>query len=77
MREVMRSCLHCALARALGDEADELLRRRVVVTFSRSEAVWLPIPGSRIYRGIRRLLRHEQPRKRHGRNDADYRDDDQ
>jgi hypothetical protein len=56
MRKVMRSCLHCALARALGDEADDLLRRRVVVTFSRSEAVWLPIPGSRIYRGIRKLL---------------------
>lgn len=53
----MRACLHCALARALGDEADELLRRRVVVTFGRSEAVWLPVPGSRIYRMLRRLLR--------------------
>ena len=53
----MRACLHCALARALGDEADELLRRRVVVTFGRSEPVWLPIPGARIYRVLRRLLR--------------------
>jgi hypothetical protein len=53
----MRACLHCALARALGDEADELVRRRVVVTFGRSEAVWLPIPGARIYRGLRHLLR--------------------
>ena len=53
----MRACLHCALARALGDEADELLRRRVVVTFGRSEAVWLPIAGARIYRELRRLLR--------------------
>jgi hypothetical protein len=52
-----RSCLHCALARALRDETDELLRRGVVVTIGRSEAVWLPIPGSRIYRGLRRLLR--------------------
>lgn len=52
----MRSCLHCALARALGDEADELLRRNVVITFGRSEPVWLPIPGSRIYRTLRRLL---------------------
>jgi hypothetical protein len=53
----MRSCLHCALARALGDEADDLVRRHVAVTFGRSEPVWLPIPGSRIYRGLRRLLR--------------------
>jgi len=53
----MRACLHCALARALGDEADALLRRRVAVTFGRSEPVWLPIPGARIYRTLRRLLR--------------------
>jgi hypothetical protein len=53
----MRACLHCALARALGDEADELVRRRVVVTWGRSEAVWLPVPGSRIYRSLRQLLR--------------------
>jgi hypothetical protein len=53
----MRTCLHCALARALGDEADTLLRRGVVVTFARSEPVWLPIPGSRIYRRLRHLLR--------------------
>lgn len=53
----MRACLHCALARALGDEADELVRRRVSVTFGRSEPVWLPITGQRIYRGIRQLLR--------------------
>lgn len=29
----------------------------MTVTVSRSEAVWLPIAGGRIYRGIRRLLR--------------------
>jgi hypothetical protein len=45
------------LARALGDEAELLTRRGVVVTFGRSEAVWLPIAGARIYRGLRHLLR--------------------
>jgi hypothetical protein len=51
-----RSCLHCALARALTTEADALAARGLAVTFTRSDPVWLPTPGMRIYRGVRRLL---------------------
>jgi hypothetical protein len=54
---VERTCLHCALMRALRAETPALERRGVTVVFGRSDAVWLPIPGMRIYRGIRRLLR--------------------
>jgi len=55
--EVERTCLHCALLRALRAETPALERRGVTVVFGRSDAVWLPMPGTRIYRGIRRLLR--------------------
>jgi hypothetical protein len=52
-----RSCLHCARARALRAEADALGGRGLAVSIGRSEAVWLPLPGMRIYRVLRRLLR--------------------
>ena len=52
-----RTCLHCALARALQAEAAALTARGVAVRFERSEPVWLPVSGTRLYRGIRRLLR--------------------
>jgi len=54
---VERTCLHCALLRALRAETPALERRGVTVVFGRSDAVWLPISGTRLYRGIRRLLR--------------------
>jgi hypothetical protein len=50
--EATRTCLHCALARAVRAEADGL-----AVTLRRSEPVLLPLPGQRIYRALRRLLR--------------------
>lgn len=49
-----RSCLHCALARALKSEA--LAAGGLAVTFTRSDPVWLPTSGTRLYRGVRRLL---------------------
>jgi len=53
---VLRTCLHCALLRALEAEGVALERRRLVVVLGRSDPVWLPISGTRIYRGIRKLL---------------------
>ena len=52
-----RTCLHCALARALRAEAGTLTARGVALRFERSEPVWLPVSGARLYRAIRRLLR--------------------
>jgi len=52
-----RTCLHCALLRALRAETPALERQGIAVVFGRSDAVWLPLPGTRVYRGIRRLLR--------------------
>lgn len=54
---VERTCLHCALVRALRAEAPGLERRGIAIVVGRSDAVWLPVSGTRIYRGIRRLLR--------------------
>jgi hypothetical protein len=51
-----RTCLHCALARALRSEAGALAAGGLSITFTRSDPVWLPVPGIRIYRGVRRLL---------------------
>jgi hypothetical protein len=52
-----RTCLHCALVRALRAETPALERRGIAIVVGRSDAVWLPVPGTRVYRGIRRLLR--------------------
>ncbi len=52
-----RTCLHCALARALRAEAGAIAERGLAVTFTRSDPVWLPVSGVRIYREVRRLLR--------------------
>jgi hypothetical protein len=52
-----RTCLHCALARALRAEMPAFAARGMAVTFTRSEPVWLPASGAGIYRGVRRILR--------------------
>lgn len=52
----MRSCLHCALTHALRAEADRLRARGVTIVMGRSEPLWLPIAGARVYRALRRLL---------------------
>ncbi len=58
--DVHRTCLHCALARALRAEADALAARGLAVTLGRSEPVWLPASGQGLSRAIRRLLRAAQ-----------------
>ena len=52
-----QSCLHCALARAIRRESSGLAARGLAVNLGRAEAVWLPSPGARLYRALRRLLR--------------------
>ena len=54
---VDRSCLHCALARAVRAESGAFAGRGLTLTFARSDPVWLPGSGLRLYRGVRRLLR--------------------
>ena len=51
-----RTCLHCALARALRAEAGAIAERGLAITFTRSDPVWIPVSGVRIYRDVRRLL---------------------
>jgi len=51
----MRTCLHCALARAL--RAETLAPGSLRVHLGRSDPVWVPVPGQRVYRAIRALLR--------------------
>jgi hypothetical protein len=51
-----RSCLHCALARALRAEAPAFAARGLEIRLSRSEAVFLPASGAVIYRRLRQLL---------------------
>ena len=51
-----RTCLHCALARALRAEAGAIADRGLAITFTRSDPVWIPVSGVRIYRDVRRLL---------------------
>src|SRR2546430_7852753 len=52
-----QSGLHCALARAIRRESGGLAARGLAVNLGRAEAVWLPSPGARLYRALRRLLR--------------------
>jgi hypothetical protein len=54
---VERTCLHCALARALRAESATLTARGLALHFERTEPVWLPVSGMRLYRGVRSLLR--------------------
>jgi hypothetical protein len=51
-----RSCLHCALARALRAESEAYRATGLTLSFTRSDPVWLPAPGMRLYRAVRRLL---------------------
>ena len=53
---MQRSCLHCALARAVRSESSAFAGRGLTLNFARSEPVWLPSTGMRLYRGVRRLL---------------------
>jgi hypothetical protein len=53
---VTRTCLHCALARALRAESARFAARGLALVFTRSDPVWLPVSGARVYRSIRRLL---------------------
>ena len=61
-----RACLHCALGRALRAEAEALSAHGLALHFERTEPVWLPVPGMRLYRGLRRLLRQATTHGRPG-----------
>ena len=52
-----RICLHCVLSRALRAEMRTLAARGLQVKLGPSAAVFLPGPGTMIYRGLRSLLR--------------------
>ena len=52
-----RACLHCALARVLSAESPALRARGLDVRLGLADPVFLPAPGGRLYRGLRRLLR--------------------
>lgn len=52
-----RSCLHCVLARVLRSETSLLEGAGLTVLVSHLDPVQLPLPGGRIYRRLRRLLR--------------------
>jgi hypothetical protein len=56
-RVMTRSCLHCALRRALDHEERTLAAAGLDVVVRGAEATWLPVPGSRLYRRLRVLLR--------------------
>ena len=51
-----RTCLHCALARALRAEIPAFSAVGLDIRLSRSEPVFLPVSGTTLYRGLRRLL---------------------
>ena len=61
-----RTCLHCALARALRAESAAFTARGLGVSFTRSDPVWLPMEGGRLYRAIRRLVRDARGRADNG-----------
>jgi hypothetical protein len=54
--ELTRTCLHCVLQRVLRAESDDLMRAGLELTLSHSQASWVPQPGRRVYRRLRRLL---------------------
>jgi hypothetical protein len=56
LRPVARTCLHCALARALRAESPALAAAGLEVQLGRFEPVLLPVTGARLYRRLRRLL---------------------
>jgi hypothetical protein len=51
------TCLHCVLQRALAAEEDALRAQGLTVTVREVDRVSLPVPGSRVYRQLRALLR--------------------
>ncbi len=53
----MRTCLHCALARAVRRETDRLRAVGLDVVVLTGERVWLPESGAIVYRRLRQLLR--------------------
>jgi len=66
MDDVTRTCLHCALGRALRAESVAFPDGELVLTLRCSEATWLPIEGGRLYRELRGLLREARETARRG-----------
>jgi hypothetical protein len=52
-----RTCLHCALSRALRAGAPTQAAVPLRVRVSHPEPVWLPVSGATLYRGLRSLFR--------------------
>ena len=61
-----RTCLHCALRRALRAESAACRESELVVELRNSEPTWLPIEGGRLYRELRGLLREAREAARRG-----------
>ena len=66
MHGVTRTCLHCALGRALRAESAAFPEGELVLTLRCSEPTWLPIEGGRLYRELRGLLREARETARRG-----------
>jgi len=64
--DVTRTCLHCALGRALRAESAASSGGELVLTLRSSEPTWLPVSGTALYRELRGLLRErcDGPQKR-------------
>ena len=61
-----RTCLHCALGRALRAESAASPEGEIVLTLRCAEPTWLPIEGGRLYRELRGFLRETREAARRG-----------
>ena len=61
-----RTCLHCALGRAMRAETATSRGGELVLMLRRSEPTWLPIEGPRLYRELRGFLRETREAARRG-----------
>ena len=64
--DVTRTCLHCALGRALRAESAASGGGELVLTLRSSEPTWLPVSGTALYRELRGLLREARDATRRG-----------
>ena len=64
--DVTRTCLHCALGRALRAESAASSGGELVLTLRSSEPTWLPVSGATLYRELRGLLREARTATRRG-----------
>jgi hypothetical protein len=53
---MQRACVHCVLARAVRAESAACTASGVTLVIGHCDPVWLPTPGPRLYRSLRRLV---------------------